>query len=216
MWRPSCSSASKLSELGSFFTRTPVSTGESDHQLSLFSLCKNFYSGLQLAAKSLPALLLFPPPSITSLLFFLNPLHVSSPFPPPSLLLQCNLRPCLIDGWMMKVAGGGMVVPCFLLLWWRRFQQTEILPLLLLFLRFFSCHTILCYFLFSSFISRSGSSLFHIHVSKGLFRTKIDQRKSPSTSTIISRRWKLLSVFGSGFHPHCCFSLNGHQIYLRS
>lgn len=139
-------------------------------------------------------LLLLLPPSITSLLFILNPLHVSSPFPPPSLLLQCNLRPCLIDGWMMKVAGGGMVVPCFLLLWWRRFQQTEILPLLLLFLRFFSCYTILCYFLFSSFISRSGSSSFHIHVSKGLFRTKIDQRKSPSTSTIISRGWKLLSI----------------------
>ena len=53
-------------------------------------------------------------------LLFLNPLPSFSSRLSLLSLLQCNLRPCLIDGVMMKVAGGGMAVPCFLLLWWRR------------------------------------------------------------------------------------------------
>lgn len=63
---------------------------------------------------------LSPPSSITSPPFPKScALLLSAPFLSP-LLLQCNPRPCLIDRVMMKVAGGGMVVPCFLLLWWRR------------------------------------------------------------------------------------------------
>lgn len=93
-----------------------------------------------------------------------SPRVLSSPF----LLLQCNLQSCLIDGWMMKFAGGGMVVPCFLLLWWRRFQQTEILS------ASFSRFSIL-YFIYSAQVSRFSAYFTHIDVSTELFRPKIDE-----------------------------------------
>lgn len=44
------------------------------------------------------------------------------------LLLQCKPGPCLIDGGTMKVARGGMVVPCFLLHQWRRLKSCLCLP----------------------------------------------------------------------------------------
>lgn len=71
---------------------------EFDHRLSLSFLPETSILG---SAKSLTALLLvFPPPLLIRRLLSI-------------LLLWCNLQPCLIDGVMMKVAGGGMVVPCF-------------------------------------------------------------------------------------------------------
>ena len=84
-------------------------------------------TALKASLLPLPLLLLLPPPPPPPLTYSVSPppepslaRHI---FPsPPSffLLLKCNPRPCLIDGGMMKVAGGGMVVPCFLLRWWRR------------------------------------------------------------------------------------------------
>lgn len=107
--------------LQTLFTRTPVSTGRVwSSARFVFPLWKLLF-WVQPAAKSLPALLVFPPIPLSRLSSFS---HILSFCPLLShlllspLLLKCNPRPWLIDGGMMKVAGGGMVVPCFLLLWW--------------------------------------------------------------------------------------------------
>lgn len=174
-----------------------------DHQLSLFFLSENFYSGLHQAAKSLSALLLFPsssfpPSSITSPPFPKScALLLSAPFLSP-LLLQCNPRPCLIDRVMMKVAGGGMVVPCFLLLWWRRSSSLSKLK---------SCLSIpslsrsfLCY-LSSCFLFPCIPLLFlNLTFSSFSFCMKPSFAKIASLSETLRYGWKLLSHLDSGKH----------------
>lgn len=140
---------------------------------------------------SLPSSITSPPfPKSCALL-------LSAPFLSP-LLLQCNPRPCLIDRVMMKVAGGGMVVPCFLLLWWRRSSSLSKLK---------SCLSIpslsrsfLCY-LSSCFLFPCIPLLFlNLTFSSFSFCMKPSFAKIASLSETLRYGWKLLSHLDSGKH----------------